>query len=207
MLTLADKGLIPPGGWRFEIDGTTVVGSSYVSLFNTVMDFADTHGVEVPPVDTEQWFQDQLCRQNTDIQCEVVAPVTNATRVVSAGDALRFLKVLKNWLSSGAHLVPQAEAERRSEICAQCPLNIEITGCSSCMGIASKIFELTGGRRTRFDNQLKGCGACGCVNRSQVWVPLDVLAKGVSPEMKFPEACWKREALALFEGKPRGDAP
>lgn len=170
---------------------TTIRAFSYVSLLNKSIFEAERQGIPLP-LDKAEWFENELCHQNSLVKCEVVAPITAETRRLSAGDALRFLKVLKEWLfSSGAELVAQPEADRRSEICAGCPYNVPVHGCSVCKGIAAKIFEIVGNRSSRFDNQLKGCAICGCDNKSQIHVPLSVLAKGVTPEMKFPAFCWK----------------
>jgi hypothetical protein len=194
MLAVTDTQIIPRGGvtgWNMTLNGTFIQAFSYTSLLNQTLAEADRQGIAVP-LDREQWFQDQLCRARPDLDCGVAAPITTETRKLSVGDALRFLRVVKEWLwSSGAQLVSQAEADRRSEICAGCPYNVEVTGCSICKGIAGKIFEVRGNHTTRFEKQLKGCAVCGCVNSASVHLPLEVLAKGVTTEMKFPEWCWK----------------
>lgn len=190
MLAISDTSTTPQGGWKITIGDKRLSAHSYTALLNKAIWEAGRQDLALP-LDKEQWFQDLLCRQ-INTKCEVVAPVTTATRKLNAGDALHFLKVVWKWLaSSGAELVPQSEADRRAEICASCPLNIPITGCSVCKGIAGKIFGITKGRKTRWDSQLQGCGVCGCINKLQVFIPLKALEKGVTPEMRFPNFCWK----------------
>lgn len=194
MLTLSNKFEVPPGGWRFHVPqtGADLVSTDHSRLYNTAVLHLEEHGIPVP-VDYLEQFNDTLCHQiNAD--CEVVVPATNETRSMTAGDALRFLRVMREWAGVGGELVPQAEADRRAEICAGCPYNIPITGCSVCQGIAGKITELIGSRGSRFDSQLKGCAICACENTAQVHLPLKVLHKGVTPGMVFPDFCWKKKA-------------
>lgn len=196
MLALADKAETPPGGWTCYVGGTTIRAFSYVSLLNKSIFEAERQGIPLP-LDKVEWFENELCHQNSLVKCEVVAPVTAETRRLSAGDALRFLRLVKEWLlSSGAELVSQPEADRRSEICASCPYNVPMHGCSVCKGIAAKIFEIRGKLTSRFDSQLEGCAVCGCVNQAQIHVPLSVLKVGVTPEMQFPPWCWKKSVAA-----------
>lgn len=192
MLTLSNKMLVPPGGWRFVVPqtGTSLRAPTYASLYNEALVDLERHGIAAP-LDYDQAFADELCRQG-NAECEVIAPATNETRTLTAGDAIRFLKVLRSWAGTRGELVTQAEADRRAEICAGCRYNVAITGCSVCQGIAGKIAEIIGSRESRFDNQLQGCAICACENKAQVHLPLEVLHKGVTPEMAFPEWCWKR---------------
>lgn len=189
MLTLSSKMVVPPGGWRFIVPqtGTLITAPTFALLYHEALAVLDRAGVQVG-LDYEQEFTDQLCRQLSS-DCEVVPAVTNATRTVTATDVIRFLKVMLQWRGQ---VVDQAEADRRAEICAGCPYNVAVSGCSVCQGIAGKIAEVIGNRGTRWDRQLQGCAVCACENKAQVHLPLEVLHKGVTPEMEFPEWCWKK---------------
>lgn len=202
MLQLSSRFEIPPGGWRFLVPqtGTHLVAADHSRLYNAAIADLEKHGVPVP-IDYLQEFDDTLCHQ-INCPCEVVAPATNETRTMTAGDAIRFLRVMREWAGVGGELVSQAEADRRAEICAGCPYNIPITGCSVCQGIAGKIAEIIGERGSRFDGQLRGCAVCACENKAQVHLPLTVLQKGITPEMDFPPHCWKDARLALSTGRP-----
>jgi hypothetical protein len=185
--------LVPPGGWRFTVPqtGTSFGAPTYASLYHEACVDLEQHGIPVP-LDYIEEFADALCHQIPSMECEVIMPATNETRSLTASDAIRFLRVLRTWAGVQGELVPQAEADRRSEICAGCRYNVAITGCSVCQGIAGKIAEIIGNRGTRFDSQLNGCAVCACENKAQVHLPLEVLQKGVTPEMAFPIWCWKR---------------
>ena len=125
-------------------------------------------------------------------------------RSISITDVRNFLLVVKEWLGTRADFVSKEEAERRAAICAACPLNVEATGCLGCSSIASMVTSIVGKRETSKDAQLENCYACGCSNKAQVHFPLDVLAKGISPDMDFPEGCWKAGALPLGDLKKNG---
>ena len=193
MLGLADMMTTPPGGWKFKVEetGETISAPDYGRLLLGARTSLERAGL-MTPLDYETIFQDQLCRQNPHTKCEVTVAPTNETRQIKAGDVLRFLKVMASWAGAKGATVPQEEADRRAEICAGCPYNVTAAGCSACMGIASKVAELTDEKKTRFDAQLENCGVCGCSNKAQVWLPLEVLKKGITPDMDFPEEwCWK----------------
>jgi hypothetical protein len=123
--------------------------------------------------------------------CESAEAPPLAEREVHFGDISNFLNVLKAWMPK-REWVAEEEAERRAAICAACPQNIEVTGCTGCHNIVNTITGFLGNRATGYDDQLKGCRVCGCSNRAQVHVPLDVLHKGVTPEIEFPTECWKK---------------
>lgn len=117
--------------------------------------------------------------------------VLKRRRIVGLADILRFLSTAKDWILS-RNCVPQAEADRRAEICAMCPLNTEaITGCSGCTNYAAELFAAIGDKRTPAHAVLKSCEVCGCENKVQVWAPLEVLSAH-SGGLDYPEWCWKK---------------
>ena len=99
-------------------------------------------------------------------------------------------------------LVDQSTAETRARICASCPANVMIRGCSACMGMANWIVKIRGNAKTESDGVLAQCGVCHCSNKAQVWVKAETLAKGVTPEMleKFKSLpwCWKGKELSAL---------
>lgn len=201
MLTLSDRMLIPPGGWRFHVahTGHDIIASSHSQLYNLVVLDLEEAGIVVP-IDYLQIFNDELCHQ-IDIQCEGIAPATDETRTLTAADVTRFLKVMAAWIKN-REMVSQAEAERRAEICVGCRYNVPVTGCSVCQGIAGKIANLIGSRTTRLDSQLRGCAVCACENKAQVHLPLDILARGANPTTAYPEWCWKRATADMASATP-----
>lgn len=111
---------------------------------------------------------------------------------------LRGTQVLLAFKLAGSPYVSQEEAERRAEICSRCPWNLEYAKpCGgNCGGLKEMVAAIVGDRRTSYDDRLKSCGVCSCINSAHVHMPLEILAKGVSEEMKEQfttiPGCWKQ---------------
>jgi hypothetical protein len=143
--------------------------------------------------------EDEMCASMPPGICHHVeeTPPTIA-RSIKVSDAINFIKSMAYWVSHGGGFVEQEEADRRAKICVDCPHNVVIENCSGCSGLTRRISELIGPRTTPQAAGLRGCGVCGCENKTQIWFPLETLHKGINEEMnnKFPDWCWKRkEAL------------
>jgi hypothetical protein len=115
-------------------------------------------------------------------------------RTLSWKDISNFLRVLAEWATGQREFVDAQVATERAETCTTCPYNIQVAGCSGCHDIAAQLTGLVNGKETGLESKLRGCAVCACDNRAQVWFPLEVLAKGVSEDMQFPEWCWKKYA-------------
>jgi hypothetical protein len=205
MLIISSKSADPPGSWRWKVPktGYVVSAGNWTDFLHRAKMYCLANAIPMGE-DFEERVQGEMCEQNNwgPYTCEYVeAGPPKPQRSLNANDLRNFLAVLSGWLGT-RELVPQEEAERRSAICAACPRNVAVAGCYGCQGIVSIISQVVGRRNTEHDNKLQGCSVCGCENRAQVHVPLDVLAKGVTPEMKFPEWCWKANCL-----NPQGEQP
>lgn len=188
---------IPPGGWKFvqQQSGLTIYGGDYYDLREKVRKHRQiNHYVTGPELDAE--IQAQLCAKLEPAArahfCRDCAAKTSA-RAIDLEDVKHFLKVAASWIKKPS-FVSQIEATRRAEICASCPKNIGITGCHACHNLVKWSVELIGHRTTPFDQKLGACEVCGCGNQAQVHLPLKVLAQGITPEMEFPDFCWKAQA-------------
>ena len=150
-----------------------------------------------PPPNTDACFENALCEalppDRACRECRFVgddAPVElQRERSFGLAEVWRFVKAMAAWTANGCTLVPQAEAERRASICAQCPRNIEVPACLGCNGVAAALEAITS-RSTSQDDRLKGCELCGCVNKIAVHFPLETVDKSVL----FPQWCWKADA-------------
>jgi hypothetical protein len=139
-------------------------------------------------------FEDRLCRNLGDnsVCSDGTAEKPVQVKRTTIDDATAFIKVAGEWMKEGHSWVPQEEAERRAAICAACPENQHIAGCSGCRNLVGKLTGLLGGRKTEHDSKLQGCRVCGCSNVAQVHIPLAALSKGIKDDMEFPEHCWKK---------------
>jgi hypothetical protein len=115
-------------------------------------------------------------------------------------------KALLAWLGEGAEPVPAQMAEKRSSICAGCPLNQKVGLTDYFMRAASEMirrqieFSKDVGLSTTHDERIGICSACSCPLRLMVWVPLEHKLASLDEETfsKLPEHCWvKKEKNAL----------
>lgn len=202
---LKSKSDVPSCGWVFDEPRTEHVlrAFDFHGLVNVVMDHRRTNGLPVGTIeDTIIEIEEQLCSKIDPKRCRLKTITPTAAkptgRDVSWADVRNFLRVAANWIRKGLKPVEQAEAERRAFLCADCPFNVESSGCAGCKAreMAADLSLATKGLATSLDSKLKACAVCGCENRAQVHYPLDVLAEGVTADMQFPKWCWKRKTAA-----------
>lgn len=125
----------------------------------------------------------------------VAAGSTMAQNMIRAAQGTA---VVIDWLRSGGAPVEQALADKRAEICVGCPYNEE--GNWYTTAPAEIIKETLEQRKeltlaTPFDDRLKSCHVCRCLNRLKVWVPISHIQKQTKPEVmaEFPSHCWIRK--------------
>lgn len=176
-------------------------GGDFGDLVSKVNEFRVINGLPLGNPEVE--IQEYICR-NTGAECVPANPAKPMPGFKPKGAMVaRFLYAMAQWMANGGH-VSQEEAEQRAERCSNCAYNTDIDDaatCSGCFGMAAKIMQVIGDRKTKMDASLKFCGVCGCSNAVQAFVPLDVLAKAHNlvdfpddvgvPGEKIP--CWKRE--------------
>lgn len=111
-----------------------------------------------------------------------------------------FLSYIKGGIALAQNLlynrmVTQDVAERRGEICINCPKNTfpdKNAFVSWSDDIANRS---TGGRKSKYHQLLGNCDVCGCTLKAKVF-----FGEGLSATKKemeeYPEACWiKKEIL------------
>lgn len=182
---------IPPGGWKYvqpETE-TEIRGGDYYSLIEKVrrhrhLNYLDTREIE-------DQVQAQICEgMSTDaraIYCRdsAVHPNLEPHASIAFDDVKHFLKTIRNT----RRFVAQSEADRRSEICASCPRNTAIAGCSACRNLIGLVFNVIGNRHTPLDARLRACGVCGCELKTAVHLPLEAFPKVAGHE--YPPWCWR----------------
>jgi hypothetical protein len=124
-------------------------------------------------------------------------------RKLSLTSVMSFLGMMKAWaqstLSGKDAFVSQEEAERRSSICANCPMNVTLQfSCGACMGaVITLMSSIIGNRKTEQDKDLGACLVCSCSLKAAVHVPVDVQREGLTNEInqEFDKIvnCWKRK--------------
>jgi hypothetical protein len=129
--------------------------------------------------------------------CEEYPEPPIGSRTLGLADVIRFTRTMFSNAVGGFQRVDQAEADRRAEICANCPMNFQIGGCRSCYhsgAAAALIGSLTGDKVTPSDERLHSCKICGCFNKAQIWFPLEDLRDAIDPTLnsQLPSGCWKK---------------
>lgn len=101
------------------------------------------------------------------------------------------LRVLENIFFGEEKMVTQEIADRRSEICVNCPHNIFIDKGPFIQWSDDIAEASTGGRRSKHHDDLGNCGVCSCPLRAKVF------AKDVEPtdeeRPQLPAFCWQLE--------------
>jgi len=197
----------PNGGFRYPrnpddpdfSEVKMIFGGDFQHLVKNVTEYRIIN--EMPLGDIEQIVQDWMCR-NVPVECVPVRPRGFFAGVMARGSELaRFMSAVTAWWKED-EVVPQEEAERRGEICASCRFNSPLTetGCDGCYGLAGRILQLLGNRKTRMENNLAFCAICSCSNRVQVFAPLKILNRAHKLS-DFPTdigdgttPCWKKAA-------------
>lgn len=195
MRRLKDKTLVPPGAFRFTHEtGHTTRSSIYDDWVSRSKDHLRANNLPLP-LDFEAQLNDQLCGVIPPEFCDR-DPGDTAwvdTRFTWA-DLAEGMKIFGNWAVSGLSLVEEKEANRRAAICVSCPLNVNISGCSTCHKIASLLTGAVAQKKGAHDDSLRACAICHCALRAMVWFPIEVLAENESSEKQNlrPGFCWAK---------------
>lgn len=189
----------PEDGWKDSCFG-------YESWLAKVYKHKLDNGYPIP-ADWREIAEDQLCRILPPGFCAYEdgrPPESFVDARMGLEDVMNGTRVFISWVQAGVPLVEQELAEARAATCAACYMNMPAQGCGICQGLSNLVEEVARGRTTKADQFLasKACVVCKCVSRAHIWLPIENLKSGVSPEMmqQFPAGhCWKRkeiEALA-----------
>lgn len=164
-----------------------------------------------PPIEMADAV-DQLCKLLPRGWCKYsdgTKPSWFVNTRLQVGDLVNGTKVLAGFIYKGMPLVSKELAESRSETCARCPFNVDISGCQPCSDLAAIVISIGGDLKTKSDPSLKHCAICLCSNLAQTRVPIDILRRGVTPEMadKFKSVDWCWKAKELFSPIDADAAP
>lgn len=204
-LSLKDRGLGVPGGFRFlqKETGHLVTAPHWWALVNGVTSHRKSNQLPVP-LGIEREIEQQLCESLVKDGADNFVQELDQTAAVLAANArthkLRFRDIANFTVTMADHwfrgkaLVDQTTANARAVICAECPLNVPVADCGTCEALKRTVKAVTGSRVTPVDGNLKACAVCGCFNSAQVWFPLDVLQRHVGPSenAQLANNCWKK---------------
>jgi hypothetical protein len=206
-MTLTNRTMVPPGGYPFKhpITGHNFNSGTYNLLLWQVRDYCTANGFPpIPESEIEQYICEQLGPQTARRFCSgdgiSVSGVDLQWSDIWAGT-----KVLASFIIGGRKTVDRAEAERRAQICFLCSRNAQYSKpCGGdCPELADTVAAIVGGEGTTRDLDLHACSVCKCSNKAQVWVPIEHLKRGVTPEIMplFPPKCWKRQGIEEMDAE------
>lgn len=202
MKKLINASRIPYGGmYVLNVPEKGIVGHgmNFPALLRSITEWRRANSIPVG-LGFEEEVERTVC-EKYPAECE--NPII-IRRVQSRGGRLRFSTILRgtqallSFKLAGSPLVSQEVAESRAAICAPCRYNQEFSQpCGGgCASLKSAVLAIVGGNTTPYDAQLKSCGICGCVAAAHIWLPNEILAKGVTDAMREEfatvENCWKR---------------
>lgn len=215
LLKVLNRSLVPKNLWEYAQDET---GAYFQSMdYKDLIRQIESHRRANPSLgmDLEEGWRDRLddeiCRQNSIEVSHCGAPPkpeANQGMQIGAPQVRSFLHILKKVLlrlviSGELPVVTPEEAERRAQICLNCPQNGPVTGCDGCSGFLQRIADmLPQGRKTTVDDRLQYCAdwkdangivhsGCGCALRLAVHFRKDVLDQASPPDAEYFEGCWK----------------
>ena len=204
--------LVPPDGFSvtFSEDGFVAKATDLTTLFDRVLKHYQDNDYPIP----ESWKEDaidQACRLMPPGFCRYEdgnIPDTYINTRIRVEDVANATRVFISWTMGGLNTVEISLAESRAKTCASCYANIPVEGCAPCFGLINIVADVTGNKGTEADGLLKNCAICHCLNRAQVWVPIEHLAKGVTDQMmkefKMVPFCWKWQEIEELKKKADG---
>ena len=196
-LRLTNPNETVPGGFRFTVEGGTTFNShSLADLGARVRSYLRGNGKTIP-ADLDAQIEEVQCQSaphscyDADRGAQVSRPTIDFRPVVSF---LNMAQAAAKKLSKGqTPFVDQEQSNGRAEVCARCPLNMSITGCSAC-NVASSLADAMswmGAMSTEFDSQLQGCSACGCALKAKVHMRKELMM-GQGDISAYHKDCWLR---------------
>lgn len=196
MRRLRDRTIVPPTSFRYTHEsGYTTVSPTYADWLSSTRDHRRANDLPIP-ANLEAQMNEQLCGILPPEWCEREAgDVKWVDTKFTWADFTEGMKTFFRWGQEGRQLVDEQEANRRAGICVSCPLNVNVSGCSTCHKMASLITGAVAQKRGQHDDYLRACAICHCALKALVWFPLDILMKNETPERQNlrPDFCWLKQ--------------
>jgi len=201
------RNMAPPDEYSYHHqDGYVSKATDQDTWFADIRKHMRDNGYPIPE-NIEEIAVDQRCRTLPPGFCKYddgSNPAVYIDRRRGPEDLMHGMMVLIEVINPFVDsMVTQELAESRAATCAACPANVDIQGCFSCNNMADAITRVRGSNKTQADQYLRSCAVCTCLNRAQVWVKPDILAKGVTAEQmqQFESLpwCWKAKEIQALQ--------
>lgn len=204
--TLPNITNVPPGGWEYKIPETgKVVSGSNLNDIRGKIDSQLIGGGYQIPVDINQKIEAYMCgleRMNGYCEERPTSIFDTAPKSLTAAGnlyhtfhaAVQCLRTLITHRGGTGERITQEQAETRAAVCATCPKNTTVSGCSKCNDgvIGQLINKIVGAGKTSRDGELKFCEVCHCNLSAKIWTKHEAIFKHMPEGQKksLPESCW-----------------
>jgi len=195
MLRVREKQTTPHGGWRYKQreSGKLITATSLPNLVAAVREHRIANDYPIQ-MDMEVEVEEGVCKEVPEACHD--KPRDLIPQRLTIANVVAFTMTLGESILKGNPRVEQDEADRRAVLCVGCPANVQAEGCGGCNSarLDDVIGKITRTGKTKYDNKLESCKYCGCLNRAQVWFPLEILQNHIKPEIReaLPAHCWKK---------------
>lgn len=196
----------PPGGWTYRQVETdfTMKEENFKKLLATVV--AHRQYRNLTPTDPELVsldIQRQICVRLGRLEChkegktDKWVPQDELRDYVTMSGVLGFSKAAIAFVKSGGAMATPEVSAARAAICAVCPLNQPMTGCSC--NVFYKVLDATVPAARRIPG-LHVCRACQCTLAVKVLLTEEqVVISNEGRDIKWPEAdCWQRVLMQEY---------
>lgn len=177
-----------PYRWIFVDPDTnrSYIASTKKELFEQVINYRSQN--KLSPIQAlEHVIENYLCSLPENVgNCEPEKLRRGWMSFIKGGVA-----VLENIFYGEANMVSQEVADKRSEICLQCPNNI-FPDRGSFITWTDEIAEAsTGGKESKYHEKLGNCSVCSCPLRAKVFFkgPFNLPQE---QNKELPDYCWQK---------------
>jgi hypothetical protein len=187
------ENIIPPGGFHYMEGDHRIESHSYQALADAVMKYRLNN--KIPVGNPLKDVLDYVCNNHPHF-CTRHQPVNPGSKPSLASRVATWMAHLYQTSRSLVlehAFVSQEEADRRTAICASCPLNEDWRqGCGTCRESTKQIgFTFRAGRKAKDEDKLMACSVLAQENATAVW--LNVLPSATTEERKqLPDHCWRK---------------
>lgn len=168
--------------------GVVHTGYRFANLLRAIKEYRIEHGGDLS-VGWEDRVGNKLCE---DQKLPACSQFEKPQRKFSLSDVSTFFQSINKWRKTGYEVVSEEESERRAAICAACPQNIKVEGCTSCFRLLQKIKSVIGERTTSKDDELNQCGVCACDLQTKIHLPKHV-GQVDKYDDSLPSHCWLKK--------------
>lgn len=194
-------GVVPPNGYHFVVTNSgvdyTIQGDSYEHVAEKLLKYRVANQLplgrpyeEVCEYVCSKW--PHFCTDQTPI---VAAP--ESTKPTFTIEVLHWVQLLwKRQALVPQPLVSDAEAQRRADVCRDCPRQQDWSdyGCGTCVdSVRRQSAVFRAGKEVFSAKKVTGCSVLGQENHAAAWAAVGSLPD-MTPEQKqaLPSQCWRR---------------